>query len=173
MKNLSWIPLSILSFSSIEAQQLVCPASTANLTTASGNQYSWSIGELATLTIGQNASDLKVTQGQQQPYIEPTIILPELPEVIPKVNNGLTLNDLEGKNDFFKIANIDSFPDNRLTIVNRWGETIYKNDENYKNDWSGQDVNGDYLETGTYYYVFQDRRRKRAYRGFLLIINPK
>jgi gliding motility-associated-like protein len=171
MKNLNWIPLSILSFSSIKAQQLVCPAATANLISASGNQYSWSIGELATLTLG-DPSDFKATQGQQQPYIEDAIVLPELPEMIPKVNNGLTINDIGGKNDVFRVANIDSFPENRLTIVNRWGETIYNKDGNYNNDWRGQDVNGTFLEAGTYYYVFQDLRRKRSYRGFLLIIMP-
>ena len=105
MKSYIWIPLSILGISSIKAQQkiqqLVCPAaSQATLITASGDQFSWSIGELATLTVGAGSSNLIATQGQQQPFIQAVPMI-ELPEMIPTVNNGLTVNDMNGQNDFF------------------------------------------------------------------------
>jgi gliding motility-associated-like protein len=42
-----------------------------------------------------------------------------------------------------------------LQVLNRWGNTVYKNDD-YKNDWDGRgpgNLFGEYLPVGTYYYL--------------------
>jgi gliding motility-associated-like protein len=53
----------------------------------------------------------------------------------------------DGINDVFFIKGLESFPDSKLEINNRWGKMIYKN-ANYKNDWKGDDH-----ADGVYYYV--------------------
>ncbi len=59
----------------------------------------------------------------------------------------------DGYNDGFHIRGIDRFPDNVLTVFNRWGNEVFKI-ENYKNtDWYGQNNNGDDLPEGTYFVV--------------------
>jgi gliding motility-associated-like protein len=162
--SLSWIIMGHLSAQII---QLVSPAS-AVITTASGTSYSWSIGEIATLTVS-NATNV-ITQGQQQP-----IKTPEPPP--PTFGNGLTIGDGNGKNDRFVVDNIKDYPNNRLTIVNRWGEILYKKDEPYKNEsgWDGTDATGSPVESGTYYYIFYpdvNVNKTKNYKGFILVIKP-
>lgn len=61
-----------------------------------------------------------------------------------KIPNLITPNN-DGKNDRFEVL---SLPVNStLRITNRWGDTIYKN-ENYDNSWDG-----DELTDGIYYYT--------------------
>uniref|UniRef100_UPI002632CB7E DUF7507 domain-containing protein n=1 Tax=uncultured Psychroserpens sp. TaxID=255436 RepID=UPI002632CB7E len=64
----------------------------------------------------------------------------------------------DGVNDFFNIDCIETFPNNRLEIYNRWGNIVYETN-GYRNDWDGTSngravlSQGDKLPVGTYYYV--------------------
>ena len=53
----------------------------------------------------------------------------------------------DGTNDNFEIVGIEGFDRVALTIVNRWGNEVYRNDK-YDNTWSGKGLN-----EGTYYYI--------------------
>ncbi len=63
----------------------------------------------------------------------------------------------DGVNDLFKIDCLSDYPNNVLTIFDRWGKKLYQT-ENYQNDWHGiSEVNatvnaGETLPEGTYYY---------------------
>ncbi|WP_343630922.1 Ig-like domain-containing protein [Fluviicola sp.] len=66
--------------------------------------------------------------------------------------------DGDGTNDVFVIEGIEKFPDNTITIFNRWGYEVFSA-ESYDNTWGGNstsnlNVGGDQLPTGTYYYIF-------------------
>ena len=74
-----------------------------------------------------------------------------LDEIIT-VPNVITGND-DGVNDAWIIPNIDLFPYNRVTIVNRYGDVIYTANP-YTNNWRGE-YNGKRLPQGTYYYVLE------------------
>ena len=71
--------------------------------------------------------------------------------------SGITPNG-DGKNDSWIIENIEMFPDNYVSIFNRWGNEVWYG-ENYDNDkvvWNGNDGNantGDELSDATYFYV--------------------
>jgi gliding motility-associated-like protein len=159
MKNYAIPLLFFLNMIKINAQQLVSTAA-AQGTSASGIQYSWSIGEIAIATISNDK--YAVTQGQQQPYIK------NRPPF--DAYNGITI-DGNPENKVFRVKNIEEFPNNSIVIVNRWGEIIYKK-ENYDNEWEGRDANGTPLETGTYYYIFYpDKTKSTHYKGNIFIIN--
>jgi gliding motility-associated-like protein len=159
MKKLLSLSFYCVFSLSVQAQTLVSPA-TGSTTTTSGTAYSWSMGELATLTL--QSSSRVLTQGQQQPIAnQPTEF---------EIFNGLTTNDNNATNNTFIIKGIQQFPDNRLVIVNRWGETLFVG-EPYTNNWGGTDSNGTFVETGTYYYVFYpNKATKKHYKGDILII---
>ncbi|MFK7783041.1 gliding motility-associated C-terminal domain-containing protein [Psychroserpens sp.] len=64
----------------------------------------------------------------------------------------------DGANETFIIDCIETFPNNKLEIYNRWGNIVYTK-KGYRNDWNGTS-NGravlnesDQLPVGTYYYV--------------------
>jgi gliding motility-associated-like protein len=66
------------------------------------------------------------------------------------VGNSFSPNG-DGKNDYFEVENILAYPENKLTIFNRWGKVIYETNA-YKNDWSG----GDDITSGTYFYIIEN-----------------
>jgi gliding motility-associated-like protein len=67
--------------------------------------------------------------------------------------NGLSPNG-DGKNDYFVIHGLESFPDNELWVYNRWGNLVFRQDD-YKNDWAGTSNNGGEVPDATYFVVFK------------------
>lgn len=79
----------------------------------------------------------------------------------------------DGKNDRFEIKFIDQYPNNKLTIFNRWGSPVYTKD-GYANEWDGKsnasDATGNgLLPSGTYYVVldFGAGDELKPYHGIL------
>lgn len=66
---------------------------------------------------------------------------------------GFTPNG-DGQNDAFVVHGIESFPNNRITVFNRWGNAVYDR-LNYANDWRGENQQGQDLPNGTYFVVLQ------------------
>ena len=72
------------------------------------------------------------------------------------VFNGFT-PDGDGLNDNWVIGNIDNFPNNTVSIFNRWGNKIW-NTTNYNNTtnfWDGKNQSGATLTSGTYFYIIE------------------
>lgn len=57
----------------------------------------------------------------------------------------------DGLNDALKFDGLEHFPNNSLTVVNRWGQQVYFA-RPYKNDWGGTNQQGQELPDGTYFY---------------------
>lgn len=68
------------------------------------------------------------------------------------IYNGFSPNG-DGVNDVFFIRNIELFPNNKLSIYNRWGNRVYRTEE-YRNTYSG-DFDGKDLPDGTYFYMLE------------------
>ncbi len=79
------------------------------------------------------------------------------------VPNVITPNG-DGANDFFHIKNLRLYGENRLTIVNRYGELIAQF-FNYENDWRGDGVT-----EGVYFYHLLIPAIGKELRGWLQII---
>ena len=79
--------------------------------------------------------------------------------------------DGDGKNDTWIIKNIDLYPQNTLTIFNRWGDEVYRA-QGYSNSkaWDGGSLN-----PGTYYYVLQVQvnGQSKTYKGFITMIKKE
>ena len=85
--------------------------------------------------------------------------------VIPNV---FTPNE-DGKNDAFVIPGIEAY-ENEITIVNRWGGTIYHS-KAYQNDWKGEGLN-----EGTYYYVIKVKPKDGkwdTHTGYVTLLREK
>ncbi|MEM1323898.1 MAG: gliding motility-associated C-terminal domain-containing protein, partial [Bacteroidota bacterium] len=72
----------------------------------------------------------------------------------------------DGINDELFIQGIEGFPNNELTIFNRWGNQVYSQ-KGYLNDWGGT-YKGKLLPDGTYYYILDDGEG-RSYSGYIQI----
>ncbi|WP_435625315.1 PKD domain-containing protein [Flagellimonas sp.] len=87
---------------------------------------------------------------------------------MPFFSNTMTPND-DGANDVFFIQNIETFPNNYLTIYNRWGNVVFEA-RGYMNDWHGT-YNGNPLPVGTYYYHIElNDPDQRSHSGHITIL---
>nr|MBC7614392.1 gliding motility-associated C-terminal domain-containing protein [Pseudopedobacter sp.] len=76
--------------------------------------------------------------------------------------------DGDGINDRWEIKNIDLFPDNDLTILNRWGSEVLKvKSYNNANAWDGLGLNN-----GTYFYILKVNVNGefKVYKGFITLL---
>jgi gliding motility-associated-like protein len=62
----------------------------------------------------------------------------------------------DGRNEEFKIGCLSRFSDNKLEIYNRWGQLVYETvNYNDGNLWRGENLRGQPVPDGVYYYVFE------------------
>ncbi|WP_343762133.1 gliding motility-associated C-terminal domain-containing protein, partial [Gangjinia marincola] len=74
---------------------------------------------------------------------------------------NLVSPDPDGNNDFFRIGNIEAYPDNEVKIYNRWGVLVYEAEGYNNNTVRFEGVSdgrvtineGDKLPVGTYFYI--------------------
>ncbi len=72
----------------------------------------------------------------------------------------------DGINDAFKIDGIEKYPNNKLSIFNRWGNEVYSK-TGYQNEWKAE-WSGKILPDGTYFYILEDGEGQK-YSGYLQI----
>jgi len=83
-----------------------------------------------------------------------------------RIPNVFTPNG-DGKNDTFYIEHLESFESNEITIINRWGSTVYQSNH-YQNDWTAPG-----LADGTYFYIVKVRNGTTTwqdYKGYITVI---
>ncbi len=84
------------------------------------------------------------------------------------VYTGFTPNN-DGKNDVMYIENIESFPENKVYIYNRWGNKIIQVDgyNNTSHAWDGRSQNGTAVPAGTYFYVIELEKGASVKKGWI------
>ena len=91
-------------------------------------------------------------------------------EDVLSANQILTPNG-DAINDTFIILGINFYPENKLTIYNRWGNVVYHKN-NYQNEWDGNSnvskIGANSLPVGTYYYLI-DYGKNRHKTGFVYL----
>lgn len=142
--------------------------------------YSWTdadgdiiaSGQTVELTEGRYNVLAADSNGCNWPSIAPVIIdFEECNLVIPNIITpdgpaGASIGQSNDNNAFF-VKSLRLYPNSKLTVFNRWGNTVYHSD-NYQNDWVPRD-----LSDGTYYYVLELRQPNgtfQKYAGDLTIL---
>jgi gliding motility-associated-like protein len=99
--------------------------------------------------------------------------------VIIKVNsNALNFPEFispngDNSNDTWYVGDLSSYPDNELTIMNRWGDALY-HAQPYNNEWNGQSNMGipamiQGVTDGTYFFIFIAAPGDEPVKGFIEI----
>ena len=86
----------------------------------------------------------------------------EIPEILTP-NNDL-------KNDTWQTGLYVKYPGVSVKIYNRWGNQIYESPIPYKDDWDGKTQDGEYIQTGTYYYIIDKGNDEPKISGFIEFI---
>jgi gliding motility-associated-like protein len=87
-----------------------------------------------------------------------------------RIPNAISPNG-DGVDDTWQIDFIEQYPENTVTIFNRWGDKIFSA-ENYSraNEWRG-DIKGQPAPVGTYYYVVVTKGPLgRSYAGPITVV---
>ena len=73
-----------------------------------------------------------------------------------EIFNLLTPNG-DGKNDYWQINGIELYPNNEITLFNRWGDKInqYTGYNNTDKRWNGTNENKEFLPDGVYFYIIK------------------
>ncbi len=76
----------------------------------------------------------------------------------------------DGLNDNFEVPGLASYSGNELTVMNRWGSTVYQK-KDYKDEWTGEGLN-----EGTYFYLLKvqtNTGRWDVYKGYVTLLRAK
>ncbi len=139
-------------------------ATTGGTKTLAFGTIDYTVGEcmITTYSSGIPAIVKVVTQGFQQPTSTDTIHT-----TVPlKFYSGITPNG-DGHNDKWEIDGITKFPENDVTLFNRWGDKVWygKNYDNVNVVWDGKNTNGAFLTDATYFYVIE--LDNKTYKGWV------
>ncbi|MDB5031596.1 gliding motility-associated C-terminal domain-containing protein [Mucilaginibacter sp.] len=151
---------------------------TYNITTRT---LTWTISTLAenvptklvisvkALTPGVITSTVDIKGEQLDPIIANNVDQ-TVQQVYPLVIPNIFTPNGDGVNDKFVIPGLETYSDTELTILNRWGNTIYQK-TNYQNDWGGQG-----MVEGTYFYVLKAKNRSGGwdvYKGYITLLRTR
>lgn len=74
----------------------------------------------------------------------------------------------DGKNDYWKVDNVEIYKDFSLQIFDQFGQVIFEVPDHYNNEFDGM-YKGKALPTGNYYYIF--KKDKTIFKGNITIVN--
>ena len=128
--------------------------------------YLWSNGETSEDIAQLHAGTYYVTViDSNNCRVSTSIVLTE-PYVL-EMPEGFSPND-DGKNDYFIVHGIESYPKNNLKIFNRWGNIVYQKD-NYINSWHGENTDGQELPDATYFAILEINNGDIVLKGYVEI----
>ncbi|WP_168194051.1 gliding motility-associated C-terminal domain-containing protein [Pontibacter sp. SGAir0037] len=113
--------------------------------------------ETTTYTVTVTTREGCVATDEVTVTVTPAIIVP----------NAFSPNR-DGINEVWQIDNIESFPDVRVEIFNRWGSLIFSSN-GYGTPWDGT-YNGKDLPVATYYYMIYLNSSEKPISGHVTII---
>ena len=154
--DISFLPYTPLSVTLLPVDSTCANENVSLLATAldgiAPHSFSWSEGStgspilFSSPIIGEN--NITVTVTDECSLQETADIIVNIMSCAVIVSNIFTPNG-DGINDYFSIQGIQYFPNNHLTVLNRWGRKVFEKDT-YQNDWDGKD-----LSEGVYFYTLE------------------
>lgn len=114
--------------------------------------YAWNDGATTADRYGLSAGSyaLRITDANGC-SLELFFVLTQPSEL--EMPTGFTPNG-DGQNDAFVVRGIDAYPENQLTVFNRWGNVVF-DQLHYANEWRGENQQGQPLPDGTYFVVLR------------------
>jgi gliding motility-associated-like protein len=113
--------------------------------------------------------DRRMTLKNYSNYNDDVFALAEL-NIIINIPGGVSVNN-DNSNDILIINDLQYYPNNSISIFNRWGDMVFEAAP-YQNDWQGQSnvsgtLGGEELSAGTYFYLFQLDEDSEPMKGFI------
>lgn len=121
-----------------------------------GVLFNWSTGETfrqITVYPGQQAVWVEVIDENNCVSFDTIMIEACSPnERFKDMPTGITPNG-DGKNDVWRIKELEPFPQAVVEIFDRWGNLVYRSEPGYSEPWDGTSNDGRELPMDSYYFV--------------------
>jgi len=121
-----------------------------------GILFNWSTGEGSreiTIYEGGKTIMVEVTDVNNCVSYDTLKVLPCSPEERFKdMPTAFTPNG-DGKNDVWRIPEVEPFPAVVIEIFDRWGNLVFRSDPGYSTPWNGISQNGKEMPMDSYYFV--------------------
>jgi gliding motility-associated-like protein len=136
-----------------------------------GFNYEWSDGGQGPTITDIDAGNFTVNvidaEGCTSSQVLDLGCTPLIPIIVPQFISP----NADNLNEIWIIQNLELYPDNKVTVYNRWGNVVYEA-EPYNNDWNGhyKGTKAEALPSATYFYVIDTKKKSQdPYTGFLEI----
>ena len=143
--------------------------------TATGGQggysYVWSNGQTGAVLSEVDAGSYSVTVTDNLGCSISTSLSLGCTPLIPIVIPQFLSPNYDSKNDIWIIQNLEFYPDNKVTVYNRWGNIVFEA-EPYSNNWNGhyRGTAPESLPASTYFYVVDTKKKSQdPYTGYIEI----
>jgi gliding motility-associated-like protein len=133
--------------------------------------YLWSNGQINDVVSNLFAGDYTVTVTDANGCTVENYYKIDIELIIPSV---ITPND-DGKNDKFRIININAFEEANIKVFSRWGDVIFDyagtgiGYEDESKQWDGT-FNGKEIPMGSYVYIIDLKNEEDPYTGTVTIV---
>jgi gliding motility-associated-like protein len=126
---------------------------------------------LINLVVGDNTINVLATAQDGVAKLTYTLIVHRAMAPSAILPNNILSPNGDGKNDTWIVKDIQSYPNNRVTVFDRAGRPVYTKN-GYSNDWAGT-YQGSPLAEGTYYYVIDLGIGENYIKGFVTIVRQR
>ena len=131
----------------------ICSGSEVTLSVDGGTVYTWDnalgFGELH--TVSPEMTTTYIVTNNENGCINTDTVVVTIENTCFEVPNVFTPNG-DGTNDVWNIKGLESYPDVRVKVFNRWGDSVFESDAGYTSPWDGS-YNGTDSPSATYYYI--------------------
>ncbi|MFY7990139.1 MAG: HYR domain-containing protein [Fluviicola sp.] len=114
--------------------------------------YYWSNGDTTAFVDQLSAGEYLVVVTDHNNCVSTIAVTLTQPDIL-EMPQGFSPN-ADGENDFFVVHGIKSYPDNNITVFNRWGNIVYQKD-GYADEWYGENNAGEALPDATYFVILK------------------
>ncbi len=114
--------------------------------------YYWSNGDTTAFVDQLAAGEYLVVITDHNNCVSTITVTLTQPDIL-EMPQGFSPN-ADGENDFFVVHGIKSYPDNNITVFNRWGNIVYQKD-GYADEWYGENNAGEALPDATYFVILK------------------
>jgi gliding motility-associated-like protein len=156
----------------IASKLLVCLGDSSRLSMSGALSFSWSTGSTDSVLYVKPVTGTDYTLYYKDlngcPYTRMARVGIDLNCEI-KIYNTVTKNG-DNLNDIWTIDNINRYPDNKVTIFNRWGTKVFETRgyDNINKFWPAKEF--DSAAPSTYYYVIDLGTGTKAIKGWIELI---
>ncbi|MEX2370058.1 MAG: gliding motility-associated C-terminal domain-containing protein [Bacteroidales bacterium] len=122
-----------------------------------GINYEWSTGSIGQeILIYQGAQMISVVVEDEYGCTgTDTLVIEKCDpsEYFRDIPTAITPSNQDGRNDYWELRKLQSYPNAVVDIYDRWGRLVWRSEPGYPEPWDGRNMNGRMVPMDSYHFV--------------------